>query len=347
MTDDEATAGGLGSLTSISEGAGLFMIGRVISKGFGFVTNVVLTRYLGTNRYGIYTYLLVVFSLFTVFTRLGGDKSLLRFLPEYEDDTRKRYAMLTLAYVTSVAGSVVVAAGVYLGAPLISAYTLDDPLFADVLRITAIVIPFNTLSLLTFSAFKAIERMDYHVAVASVARPAIRLVFIGGAVALGYSLVGAAAGLIVSGILTLLVALVVLVRKTDLDSVVRPTRGDAEQYYDFSVPLTFTQLGSFLYNRIDLLMVGFLLTGSAVGVYNVAVIISRLLSLPLSGFNQLFPAVASRLYHDGNHDELESVYGTVTRLIFTLALFPAVAAFVYAPEILRVFGEGFVRGTAY
>jgi O-antigen/teichoic acid export membrane protein len=344
MSDTEAADDGLGSLTSISEGAGLFMIGKIISKGFGFVTNVVLTRYLGTSLYGIYTYLLVVFSLFTVFTRLGGDKSLIRFLPEYEDDPRKRYAMLTLAYATSIVGSAGVAGGVYLTAPLISAYTLDDPVFVDVLRITAIVVPFHTLSSVTFSAFKAVERMDYNVAVASIARPAFRLVFIGGAVALGYSLVGAAAGLIVSGALTLIVALVVLIRKTNLDSVVRPTRADAEQYYDFSLPLTLTQLGSFLYNRIDLLMVGFLLSGSAVGVYNVAVIVSQLLSLPLSAFNQLFPPVASRLYHDGDHEELDSVYGTVTRLIFTIALFPAVAAFVYAPEVLRIFGEGFVRG---
>ncbi|WP_049935581.1 flippase [Haloplanus natans] len=344
MSDNEADNGGLDTLNSISEGAGLFLIGKGISKGFGLVTNVVLTRYLGTSLYGIYTYLNVIFSLFTVFTKLGGDKSVLRFLPEYEDQPRKRQAMLTLAYGTSIAGSVVVAALVYFGAPLVSAYTLDDPLFVDVLQITAIVIPFQTLSLLTFSVFKAIERMDYNVAVSSVARPAIRLVFIGGAVALGYSLVGAAAGLIVSGVLTLLVALGVLIKKTDLDSIARPTRTDAERYYDFSVPLTFTQLGSFLYNRIDLLMVGFLLSGSAVGVYNVAVLLSGLLSLPLSAFNQLFPPIASRLYHDGEYDELEDVYGTITRLIFTTALFPAVAAFVYAPELLRIFGEGFVRG---
>jgi O-antigen/teichoic acid export membrane protein len=344
MSDDAAAADGLGSLATISRGAGLFMVGMAIAKGFGLVTNVVLTRFLGTSLYGIYTYVLVLFSLFTVFTRLGGDKSLLRFLPEYEDDPRKRAATVTLAYGTSLAGSVVVAAAVYVWAPVISAYTLADPLFVEVLHITAIVIPFHTLSMLTFSAFKAIERMDYNVAVSSVARPALRLVFVGGAVALGYSLIGAAAGLVVSGLLTLLVALVVLVRRTDLHAVGRPTGHDLRQYYDFSVPLTFTQLGSFLYNRIDLLMVGFLLSGSAVGVYNVAVVVSRLLSLPLSAFNQLFPPVASRLYHADDHATLDSVYGTGTRLVFTLALFPGIAAFVYAPELLRIFGAGFVRG---
>lgn len=332
------------SLTTISGGAGLFLLGTAVSKVFGLGTTLVLTRFLGTGLYGIYAYLNVVFSLFTVFTRLGGDKSVMRFLPEYEDRPRKRRAMLTLAYGTSLLASIVVAVAVYLLAPVLSAYTLDDPLFVRVLRITAVVIPFNTLLMITNAAFKGIERMDYNVAVSSVVRPLFRLLFVGGAVVLGYSLMGAAVGLVVGGVLTLLVAAGIVVRRTDLGGVARPTRSEMRQYYDFSAPLTFNQLGSFLYNRIDILMVGFLLSGSAVGVYNVAVLLSRLLSLPLTAFNQLFPPIASRLYHGGDHDELESVYRTVTRLIFTISLFPAVATLIYASELLAVFGGEFTRG---
>lgn len=341
---EEESKDALNSLKSVAGGAGLFLIGKGISKGFGLVKNVILTRYLGTNRYGIYAYLLVIFSLFTVFTRLGSDKSVMRFLPEYENEPRKRQAMLTLAYGTSLAASIVVAVTIYLTAPVISAYTLDTQLFIRVLRIAVIVLPFLTLSELTYAVFKGVERMDYNIAVSSVTAPALRLLFVGGAVLLGYSLIGAVAGLIVSVGLSLLVGLGVLVNRTGLDTVVRPTRNDAEQYYDFSIPLTFTQLGSFLYSRIDILMVGFLLSGTAVGVYNVAVLLSQMLSLPLKAFNQLFPPVASGLYHSGEHRELETIYKTVTRLIFTIALFPAVAAIIYAPELLRVFGEGFTRG---
>jgi O-antigen/teichoic acid export membrane protein len=344
MTEDDLADDGFGSIATISKGAGLYLIGNGISRAIGLVTNVVLTRFLGTNLYGIYAYLGVIFSLVTVFTRLGGDKSVMRFLPEYEDQPRKRQAMLSLAYGTSLLASGVVAVLVYLFAPLISAYTLNEPLFVDVLRITAIVIPFNTLAMLTYSVFKGIERMDYNVAVSSITRPVFRLVFIGGAVVLGYSLIGAAAGVVVSGILTLVVALAVLYERTELGSIARPTRSEVRRYYDFSIPLTFNQLGSFLYNRVDILMVGFLLTGSAVGIYNVAVLLSRVLSLPLTAFNQLFPPIASRLYHEGGHEELEFVYKTLTRVIFSITLFPAVAMIVLTPELLRVFGADFVRG---
>lgn len=343
MTDEEES-NELSALGSISEGAGLFLVGKGISKSFGLLKNILLTRYLGTRLYGVYSYLLVLFTLITVFTRLGGDKSVMRFLPEYEDKPRKRQAMISLAYGTSLSAGIVLAILVYIAAPVISTLTLNDPLLVRVLRVSAIVIPFVTLSELTVSVFKAIERMEYNVAVSSIAEPALRLVFVGGAVVLGSSLIGATAGFVVSGILTLVVAISLLANRTDLDSLSRPMAQDAKQYYNFSLPLTFTQLGSFLYSRIDILMVGFLLSGSAVGVYNVAVLLSGVLSLPLIAFNQLFPPVASRLYHGGNHEQLEHVYGTTTRLIFTLALFPAVAAVVYAPELLLVFGEGFIQG---
>ncbi|MDL0126514.1 flippase [Halobacterium salinarum] len=342
MSDD--ADGVTQSLSSISEGAGLFFIGKGVAKTLGLILNVILTRFLGSSLYGVYAYLNVLFSLITAFTTVGGGKSVMRFLPEYEDSPRKRQVVLTLAYGTALLTSCVAAILIYILAPLISGVTLDNPLLTDILQIAALVVPFNTLSQITYSVFKSIERMDYNVVVSSIAQPAFRLIFIGGAVVLGFSLVGAAAGIVVSAGLSLVTALIVFWDRTNLGSTAIPSKNEIKTYYNFSIPMTFNQLGGFLYNKIDLLMVGFFLPGSAVGIYNVSVLLSGILSLPLTGFAQLFPPIASKLYHQGNKGELESVYKTVTRLIFTITLFPAIAAFIFAPELLRVFGEEFPQG---
>lgn len=342
---EEDPAESIISLSSISHGAALFLGGKVLSRGIGLLTNILLTRILGTNLYGIYAYLSVIFSLARVFTQLGSDKAILRYFPEYEDNLTKQRAILTLAYGTSLAGSLIIAITIYYFAPLISQYTLSEPLFVDVLQVAAIVIPFNTLSKITLSVFKSLERMDYFVGISSVATPVFRLIFIGGAVLLGYSVVGAAAGLVVSGVLTFLLGIIVLGRKTNILSIKRPNVSDSYEYYNFSVPLTFNQLGYFLYNRVDILMVGLLLTGSAVGIYNIAVLLAGILVLPLTAFNQLFPPIASRLYQNGRITELERVYSTVTRWSFTLSLFPSIALILYAENVLKIFGEGFTEGT--
>ena len=174
--------------------------------------------------------------------------------------------------------SVVAAVLIYRFAPPISVYTLDEQRFIDVLTVGAIIIPFNTLTNITYSVFKAIDRIDYNVIVSSIINPLLRLIFLSSAIALGFSIVGVIAALVVSGILTFIVAVLVLLRKTSLSRVIIPNRSQTKEYYNFSVPVTFNQFGNFLYNRVDLLIVGIFLSGSAVGVYNVAVILSGVLT---------------------------------------------------------------------
>jgi O-antigen/teichoic acid export membrane protein len=343
--NQDATDGsGLSSLPEIVEGAGLYVVGRGSSNVLGLLTNFILTRILGAALYGIYAYINVVFGIVLVFTKLGGDKAVLRYLPEYSDNPKMQNTMLTTAYTISLGASLLVAAMVYLGAPVISSYTLDEPLFVDVLRITAILIPFRTLSNITYAAFKSLSLMEYNVGVSSIARPIMKLVFVGGAVLLGLSIYGAAAGLVVTGILVFLLGIALLFKKSRLGEFNKPTFEQTKEYTNFSAPLTFQQLGNFLYNKVDIIMVGLFLTGSAVGIYNIAVILARVLAIPLKGFNQMFPPIASSLYHDGESQELDSVYSTVTRWIFTVALYPALVAILYSPEILAIFGPDFVRG---
>ena len=323
----------------------MFAVGRGVSNTLGLVLNVVLSRVLGAGLYGVYTYVNVLLSLFAILTQLGSDKSVVRFIPEYEGQPRKRHVVTVLAYGTCFLAGVVVSCGVYLSAPFISSITLNSQVFTNVLRITAIIIPFNSAANVTAAMFKSIERMDYSVAVTSIAQPALRLVFVGGAVVLGFSIVGAAAGLVVSGLLGFLFAVWVITTRTDLLSAAHPTGKEIAEYYDFSVPLTLNQIGSFAYRRTDILMVGFLLSGGAVGVYNAAFLVSQVLSLPLSGVNQLFPAVASRLYQTNQIEELESVYSSITRIVLTLSVFPAGVVLVYSGELLSVFGQTFTEGS--
>lgn len=334
------------SLKSVAEGAGLFFIGKIFSNAIGFLVNLALTRSLGTGLYGIFSYLNAVFSVVYVITELGGDKSLMRFLPEYEGSPKKQNVMITIAYITSLFISLVLAVVVYYTAPYIAEYTIDDPVFVDVLQLTVIIIPFNTLSNITLGIFKSIERMDYNVQVSSVLKPIVRLIFIGGAVVLGYSITGAAVGLIITSVIVFIAGIVVLVTKTKFGNIKQPTVIQAKEYYNFSVPLALGKSGSIIYKRVDILMVGFLLSSTAVGIYNLAVMLSTIIALPLGGFQQLFPPIASKLYNNDRYDKLESTYSTVTRWIFTFAFFPSLFVITFSKEILQVFGEGFAEGSA-
>jgi O-antigen/teichoic acid export membrane protein len=106
----------------------------------------------------------------------------------------------------------------------------------------------------------------------------------------------------------------------------------------------FSRAGSVLYTRVDVFMVGFLLSSEAVGFYNIGFLVSSVVTLPLVGLSQIFTPIASRLYEADDYEGLDSIYSTVTRWAFTVSLFAALFAIVYAREILALFGPAIVRG---
>jgi len=346
MPDSSSDEEKRSSLTDITRGASLFFIGRLLSKGLKFFLNVVLTRGLRSSLYGIYAYAATLTSLAVVLARFGAGKSLLRFIPAYEDDPPYRNNLVGLAYLTALLGSVLVGTALYLLAPIISGVTLDNPLLVDVLRILALVLPFNTVIKLTNAVFRGLKRLKYQVVLADVVHPVTQIGVVTIGLLLGYSLLGVVASLAVGAILVCLVAVTLLYARTPLrpDVTGRQTGTGIQEFYSYSVPLTLKDLGSVLYNRIDILMVGFFLAESTVGIYRIAVLVSGLLVLPLSAFNQLFPPVASQLYTEGEMSELQSVYETVTRWTLTVAILPALVAALYSPELLAVFGSEFSDG---
>ena len=332
------------SLRSITDGASLFFGGKVLSNGLGFVFNLILTRVLGATLYGVYTYANTITGFFVVFARLGTGKSLLRFIPSSSDEPARQNWVTSLAYLTALLGSVVIGTALFALAPIINTLTLEEPLLVDVLRILAIVLPFNTLSNLTNSVFRATEQLEYQIIITNVLKPIIRILAVLSAFALGYSLIGAVAALAIGGVLTFGIAISLLYSKTDIHPTGKRSRGSISEFYNFSLPLTLKDLGQKLYTRVDILMVGFFLSGSVVGVYRVSILLVTFLTLPLSGINQLFPPIASGLYSNGKIDELESIYKIVTRWVFTVVIPAALVLTVYNSEVLRIFGDDFSGG---
>ena len=338
----------LSSLRIITRGASLFVVGKIVLNVLEFLLNLVLTRTLGASLYGVYAYTTTVIAASMVFTNLGSENSILKYLPQYEDNPRKQNFILGLAFLTSLAGSLIVAFLLYQLAPFITGLTLDEPLLTDVLRLFAVLLVFDTLAKVVNSTFRALELLEFQILVHNIVRPTLRLIGVGAALLVGLSFIGIMASFVVASTLVFLFAVSILISRVPVKPSVRTSDSplsDAKHYYNFSLPLTIKDTGALLRNRVDILMVGLFLSSVAVGIYNIAVLIAGLLIIPLVAFNQLFPPVASRLYTNDRMNELNSIYGIVTRWTFTISLLMAVGTIVYRKEILALFGDEFVAGS--
>jgi O-antigen/teichoic acid export membrane protein len=343
--DSESTSD---SLSTIAQGASVFAIGKIIYNILEFLLNIVLTRAVGASLYGVYAYASTILTATLVLTNGGTDKSVLKYIPQYEDQPRIQRFMLGLAFLTSAIGGIAVAGTLVLLAPTISEFTLDSELFVDTLRIFAIIVLLDTVATIVNSTFRALELVEFEILVDRVTKPALRLGAVAIGLYLGFSFIAVMASLLVASLLALLLSIWLFITQLNIRPSIQYAESSSEyvkDYYNFSIPLVAKDGASVLRSRVDILMVGFFLSSTAVGIYNVAVLVASLLILPLSGFNQLFPPIASRLYSNGQITELNAIYSTVTRWTFTITLFLGLGAIVYRTRILVLFGEEFVAGS--
>ncbi|EMA32748.1 transport protein 56 (polysaccharide biosynthesis transport protein) [Haloarcula japonica DSM 6131] len=335
-------------LATLSRGASLHVVGKIFFNVFGFLLHLVLSRGLGAGLYGIYAYGKTLSRIAIVFTNLGSDQSVLKYLPEYSDDAAQQRLFFGLSVLTSLVGSIVAAAVLAVYAPVISNLTIDRPEFIGVLRLFAIITVFDTLARIIHSSFRGLERLEYEVLSSKISRPILRLIGVVGALSLGYSLTGVMVALVVASGLVLGIASYLLLSRFELRPWIssdQVTRSSVFEYYNFSIPLTMKNAADILIRRVDIFMVGLFFSSTVVGYYNISLLIAGFLTIPLMGFNQLFPPIASRLYMNGEIPKLNSLYNTVTRWVFTISFLMAIGAFVYRAEILSLFGEDFTAGT--
>lgn len=348
MSGDGGDAPRLRSLVSVARGASIYTVGKIVSDAGEFLIHLLVSRWLGAGLYGLFAYGKTLAFTALLLTNLGSDTSILKYLPQYEDDPAKRRFLLGLAWATSFAGALVVSTALFVFAPTVAAVTLADPQFVAVLRLFAGILFLDTLANLVYATFRAVELVEYEVLSKRLLKPLLRVLAVGSALAAGASVYGVVAAMVVASLLTLAVAGYLFVSRLDVRPTLRgphANRKTVREYYNYSLPLTAKEAGTVMQSRIDVLMVGFFLSSTAVGIYNVSVLVSGLLYVPLLAFNQLFPPVAARLHANDDRKDLVAVYGAITRWIFTASLLLGVAAIVFRVEILGLFGPEFTAGS--
>ncbi|MFC7138986.1 flippase [Halosimplex aquaticum] len=334
----------LSSIRSVTDGAVLHFGSNIVKNGVAFVLSLILTNVLGANLYGFYTFARRIVSEVQKFTNLGTDIAITRLISSNLDDRAARNRAFTMAYATSAVVSTLGAAVLFVAAPVVSSYTLADPTFTRGLQAFAIAVPFISLAKLGINSFRGLEMPVHQNALRIVVRLS-RLGIISAAVLGGYMLMGAVVGFALASAFAFVLVTIVVVRRTDLRPTADISGGELKEFYNYSLPLSGSKAGSLLYNQVDVFMVGIFLSSAEVGIYSISMLLAGVILLPLSGFNQLFPPVASRLYSEGDMEMLQSVFTTVTRWTITATLFIGSVLVIYRREALVLFGEEFTAGT--
>jgi len=338
--DDYSTA----VLHEVTRGAGLSIGGVVLQRAFVFATNLLLTTTFGVAAYGLYALGRRIVGMLQGFAHLGSNPTLIRLLPKHDGDPGRQGRVLGTAYLTTFATSLTLAGGLFVFAPTVQTVMNAEPSFVTVVRTFAFFVPVIAFVFQLSNLFRSLERIEYQILVVRILRPGSQLLAVGVAFLLTLSLLGTIAAIILALFGVVVIAAVLSVRTLTIRPALPRSLSELVEFYDFALPNSLSRVGALLRSRVDVLLVGALLSAQAAGIYNISLFLAGFISLPLLAINQLFPPVASGLYSDGDIETLQATYSTATRWIVTAALCIAVYEIAFRGPLLSVFGSAYRQG---
>ena len=337
------------SLRKIAKGAGIGFVGTLIGMTFGFLSRMIIARFLGASDYGLIS---LGFGMMTVVvgtSMIGLPVGIQRYVSFYKgkgDDGRIKGTILG-ALKLSFPISLFLTFIIFFYADWISINFFNEPSLIPVLRIFSIAIPFYVLALVFIFVTIGFQDMRFSVYVNDIFQNVFKLIAIVSLVGLGFGVVGAAWGWVLAIILMPFLAFYFLEKKVFPILKIKVKAISMEkELFTFSFPLIFAGLAGIIYGWTDTFMLGYFSTASDVGIYNVALPTAKMLSVFLGSFGVIFMPVVSELYSKNAIEDLRNTYNVVTKWIFSLVLPVFLLMVLFSEWILGImFGEEYIVGS--
>ena len=336
------------SLRKMAKGAGIGFTGAFIGMAFGYLSRIVIARFLGPGDYGLITLGFAGLSIAATISLVGLSTGVRRYVPYYKgkgDEGRIKGTILG-ALKISFPLSLFLATLTFIGADWISIHVFREVNLTSIIRIFSIAIPFSVLAQIFISSTIGFQDLRYKVYVNDIFQNTFKLVAIVSLLLLGFGVSGATWGWVLAIILTPFLALYFLEKKLFhvFDSKIKSISVEKE-LISFSWPLIFASVAGLVMGWTDTLMLGYFSNASDVGIYNVALPTAMLLMNVVVAFSMIFLPVASELYARNRIDDLRNAYSVVTKWIFTLTLPIFLLMALFSESIIRMmFGSEYISG---
>jgi O-antigen/teichoic acid export membrane protein len=352
------------SLQKIAKGTGIIFIGTIIGLLLGFVSRVIIVRYITQTEYGIYSMTLVLMSIFVTISTLGLQEGSTRYIAYFrgKDEEGKVKGIISSSIKIAIIASVISALILFLSSDIISSNIFHSAELSTPLKIFSVAIPFTVLIGIFTSLFRGFGRVEPNVYFQNILRSVTSILFLVGAVLLGLSFFGVLYAYLASIAITCIAFAIYTLKKLPLTSSVKKDADAAinpmgKELLIFSIPLLAVAMNNMIRSWTDTLMLGYFKTPDVVGLYNGALPLAHLIPIALTSAGFIYVPIVSGLYSKGLMKEMGRSYQVLTKwiffvtipLFFMLFLFPeAVLNFLFginyiqAAPVVRILAVGFM-----
>jgi O-antigen/teichoic acid export membrane protein len=350
------------SLTKITKGTGLALVGTFGAQFLGFIARPMIARYGTEAGYGAYSLALVVFNVCTVIALLGLQQGASRSIAyaRGKNDTERAQKLIPASLQLGLIAGISLGVIVFLISDILAAKVFHDATLAFPLKIFAVGIPFFTVIQIFASIFQGFGDIKPTVYFQNILRPLLFPLFLLPVILLNLSFAGVFYAYVASLVISCVVLIAYTVKRLPFPIGLRTKLRDnpvVRELFLFSLPLLGVAMLRLIIAWTDTLMLGSLKTSVDVGLYNAADPLAGFISTPLAAMSLIYVPVVSSLYAQGSMPEMRKNFSILTKwlcaatlpLFLILFLFPeTVLGFLfgagYAPAAttLRILSLGFI-----
>jgi len=301
---------------------------QVVKSVAGFFTTLVIARLLGASVLGTFA---MATSLTVILTIPANTIS--GTMNKRISERREPSAYFTSGTLVILILTVIISVALFVADPLV-----EDYFDAQVVELLILLVAATS----TYNIYTSIltgEKKVLSSGIINTTEQILRLVFQAGLIIAGFSL----AGLFVGKIFSLVVATIVGVVISDLTAV-RPARRHFRRIYDFGKYYWMNQIKGRSFSWMDVLILGFFVESTLIGIYEVSWTLSSTLILVSQSVQQtLFPEVSEL----GVTDDYDRVRHLVDEALVFVGIFGIpgfFGALVIGGELLTIYRPVFQQG---
>lgn len=329
-------------------------IGRTIRGGFGFLTADILTRglgfgftvlagwLLGPEEFGVLALGLSVMGIARQFAVFGFPTTAQRFLSgSVPDEGRRIYGAIL---VLGALGASLTAGLFFLSTSHIASFFQESRL-VPVLNVLTLAVISGSAVFLLRGTLQAQEKVQQIVVVDALQGAAKVGVLI--PLAIWFQRAEDAAWAVVCAFTIAAMMAGKYVWNLDLRPDFRAFAQSARKALTYSAPLVVAGLGYLLAEQTDRLMLGWLSTSAAVGVYAVTAKLAMVMGTLHGALVSIFKPIASEAYREGAIDQMRDAYRFVSKWVGATNGIALLAFAGVGPWLLQVLGSEYATSESY
>jgi O-antigen/teichoic acid export membrane protein len=327
------------SLT-VARNGGIAIVSSLLSNVIRFLTQVLLVRLLGSEKYGLYT---IGFSIFTIgsqISQVGLSEGIVKFgsVASKEKDQPRLNGLMRMSILLTVTVSILIAVAIFIASPHIAKYIFHKAELEPVLRFFAVSMPFFVFSAAVAALFRATQRIFYYSVFQFILDPLIYLFIVSIFCVIGLTLAHVLEAFVLAWFLVAVFGAIVVAKVYQVFSPKSKAIYEPKKIFRFTIPVYISKFLPLIMNHFDKVILGNMVLASDVGIYSAGGKIAAQVVIFMQAFNLIFSPIIAEYFHDNKIKELNQLFKTVTRWTIILTIPFILFIVINAELIMNMFG---------